>query len=163
MSIIDGPHHSSIYLALNAGQAARARLRVARPPAAAAALLARRPQGAQLVLFVHVDAADPRRAQEDAAPPGGQGLQEEVVVHLGVVHVQVVLGDVVQRQGVGLHGRHGAVLSQLVGGTNYLAIIYIRIFILYSMFLYLYFHLCFSFLYLFFVATSILNCPEDTV
>lgn len=118
MSIIDGPHHSSIYLALNAGQAARARLRVARPRAAAAALLSRCAQGAQLVLLVHVNAADARRPEEGAAPPGGQRLQEEVVVHLGVVHVQVVLGDVVQRQGIGLHRRHSAVLGQLVGVSN---------------------------------------------
>lgn len=121
-SIIDGPHHSSIYLALNAGQAARARLRVACPPAAAAALLTRRAQGAQLVLLVHVNAANPRRPKEGAAPPGGQRLQEEVVVHLSVVHVQVVLRDVVQRQRVGLHGRHSAVLGQLVGGHQLLAI-----------------------------------------
>ena len=108
-----GPHHSSIYLALNAGQAAGAGFWVADARAAAAALLARHAQGAQLVLLLHVDAPDPGGAEESAPLPGGQRLEEEVVVHLHAVHVQVVFGDVVKRQRVGLHGRHGAVLGQL--------------------------------------------------
>lgn len=103
LSIIDGPHHSSIYLALNAGQAAGTRLGVAYPAAATPTLLPRHAQGAQLVLLLHVDASDARGPEKGAASPGGQRLQEEVIVHLCVVHVQVVLGDVVERERVGLH------------------------------------------------------------
>lgn len=112
-SIIVGPHHGSIYLALNAGQAASTGLRVANPPAAASALLPGHTQGAQLMLLLYVNASDPRGPEEGAAPPGGQRLEEEVVVHLRVVHIQVVLRDVVERQAVGLHGGHGAILCQL--------------------------------------------------
>lgn len=118
-TLIYGPHHNSIYLALNAGQAAGTGLRVAYPPAATATFLAGHPQGPQLVLLFHVNASDPWWTQEGAAPPGGQRLKEEVIVYLGVVHVQVVLGDVVERQRVRLDGRHGAVLSQLED-TNFL-------------------------------------------
>lgn len=113
MSIIDGPHHSSIYLALNAGQAASTGLRVADPPAAAPTLLSGHAEGAQLVLLLHVDASDPRGTEKGAAPPGSQRLEEEVIIHLRVVHIQVVFGDVINRQGIRLRGGRGAILSQL--------------------------------------------------
>lgn len=89
-SIIVGPHHSSIYLALNAGQAASTGLWVTCPPAATPTLLSGHAQGTQLVLLLHVNAPDPRGTKECAAPPGGQRLEEEVIIHLCVVHVQVV-------------------------------------------------------------------------
>ena len=103
-SIIDGPHHSSIYLALNAGQAASTGLRVAYPPAAAPTLLSGHAESTQLVFLLYINASDPRGTEKGAAPPGSQRLEEEVIVHLRVVHVQVVFGDVIQRQGIRLHG-----------------------------------------------------------
>ena len=103
-SIIDGPHHSSIYLALNAGQAASTVLWVTYPTASAPTLLSGHAEGAQLVLLLHVDASDPRGTEEGAAPPGSQRLEEEIIVHLCVVHIQVVLRDVIECQGVCLHG-----------------------------------------------------------
>lgn len=112
-SIIDGPHHSSIYLALNAGQAASTRLGVTYPTATAPTLLSGHAEGAQLVLLLHVNASHPGGAEKGPASPGGQRLEEEVIVHLCVVHVQVVLGDVIQGQGVRLHRGHGAILGQL--------------------------------------------------
>lgn len=117
-SIIDGPHHSSIYLALNAGQAASTGLRVACPPATAPTLLSGHAEGTQIVLLLHVEASDPRGAQQGPAPPGSQRLEEEVVVHLGVVHVQVVFGYVVQGQGVRLHRWHCAIFGQLGDRKN---------------------------------------------
>lgn len=103
-SIIDGPHHSSIYLALNAGQAASTGLRVTYTPAATPALLTGHAQGTQLVLLLHVNASDARGAEKGPAPPGSQRLEEEVIVHLRVVHIQVIFGDIIKRQGIRLHG-----------------------------------------------------------
>lgn len=103
-SIIDGPHHSSIYLALNAGQAAGTGLRVTYPPAAAPTLLSGHAEGTQLVLLLHVDASDPRGTEQGAPPPCSQRLEEEVIIHLRVVHIKVIFGDVIQRQGIRLHG-----------------------------------------------------------
>lgn len=63
------------------------------------------------MLLLHIDAADPRGTEERAPPPGGEGLEEEVVIHLRIIHIQVIFWDVVERQSVGLHGGHRAVLG----------------------------------------------------
>ena len=87
-----------MYLALYAGEAARAGLRAAASTALAAALLPGDSDGAQHVPLLAVDAPHARRTQEGAALADAQRLQEEVLVHLRARHVDLLLADVVQRQ-----------------------------------------------------------------
>lgn len=103
------------HLALDPRLAAGAGLGVAVEAAVAAALLPRQADGPQLLLLLGVDAVDAGGSQQRAAPLGGQRLQEEVVVHLHVLHVDVVVRDVLQRQAVGLLRLHRPVLGELRG------------------------------------------------
>lgn len=106
-----GSHET--YLALDPCDAAGAGLRVTEDPAVAAAVLPGHPDGSQLVLLLHVNLLHPGGAKQGPALLGGQRLQEEVFIHLRVVQVDVVVGDVLRRERVGLLRLHGAVLSQL--------------------------------------------------
>ena len=113
MEVLDCSHHYSIYLALDAGQAASAGAGVTAPPAVTAALLPGDTEGSEVLLLLHVDTAYPWRPQQCTAPPGGQRLQEEVIIHLRVVQVHVLLRDIVQRERLGLLRGDRVVLGEL--------------------------------------------------
>lgn len=106
------------HLALDPCDAAGAGLRVAENPTIAAAVFPGHPDGSQLVFLLHVNLLDAGGAQQRPALLGGEWLEEEVVVHLRVVQVDVVVGDVLRRERVGLLRLHRAVLGQLSALEN---------------------------------------------
>lgn len=106
------------YLALDPCDAAGAGLRVAENPAVAAAVFPGHPDGPQLVFLLHVDLLHAGGAQQRPPLLGGERLEEEVVVHLRVVEVNFVVGDVLRRERVGLLRLHRAVLGQLSTSGN---------------------------------------------
>lgn len=90
------------YLALDPCNAAGASLWVAENPAIAAAVFPGHPDGPQLVFLLHVNLLHAGGAQQHPPLLGGEWLEKEVVVHLRVVEVDVVVGDVLRRERVGL-------------------------------------------------------------
>lgn len=104
---------SQQYLALDPSLAAAAVSRVAVQPAVAAALLAREADGPELSFLSRIYARDARGTQEGPAAFGGQRLKEEAVVHLHPVHIQVLVGHVIQGQQVRLGALDRAVPRQL--------------------------------------------------
>lgn len=104
---------SQQYLALNPSLAAAAVSRVAVQPAVAATLLAREADGPELSFLSRIYAGDARGSQQGPAAFGGQRLKEEAVIHLHPVHIQVLVGHVVQGEQLRLSTLHRAVPRQL--------------------------------------------------
>lgn len=112
-SIIAGPHHSSIYLALNAGQAASTGLRITYSLAATPTLLPGHAQGTQFMLLFHINATDTRGTEKSTAPSSSQRLEEKVIVHLCVVHIQVIFRNVIDCECICFQRWHSTILGQL--------------------------------------------------
>lgn len=103
----------STHLALDPCDATGAGLRVTEHSTVAAAVLPGHPDGSQFVFLLHINLLYPWGAQQCPSLFGGQRLQEEVLVHLCVVQIDVVVGDVLGRERVGLFRLHRAIVSQL--------------------------------------------------
>lgn len=103
------------HLALDARQAAATGLRLAEHLAVAAAVLPRETQLVQLALLLFVYLLDAGGLEERVSPLGRVRLQEGAVVHVHAAQVDLVLGDVVQRQLIGLLRLLSTVLRKLGG------------------------------------------------
>ena len=69
--------------------------------------------GSKFLLLFSINAVDPRSPQQGPSPFGGQRLQEEVIIHLHVFHINIFIWNIIQCQAVGLHRLHCPVLGQL--------------------------------------------------
>lgn len=102
-----------VYLALDACQAAGTSLWVTEESAVTAAVLAWDSDSPQLVLLLYVNLLDTRRTKQGPAFLCGQGLKEEVFIHLCVVQVQVILRDIIHCESIGLFWLNRTIFSQL--------------------------------------------------
>ena len=113
-----------IYLALDPRDAAGTGLGFTEDSAVTAAVLPGHPDGPQFMFLLHINLLYPGGTQQGPALLSGERLQEEVLVHLRVVQVDVVVGDVLCRERVGLLRLHRAVLSQLKTRGSHIRVIF---------------------------------------
>lgn len=65
------------------------------------------------MLLFHVNLLDPGRTEQGPSLFSGERLQEEVLIHLRVIQVDVVVGNVLGSESVGLLGLDCSVLGKL--------------------------------------------------
>jgi hypothetical protein len=90
-------------LAFNPSLATGACLWVTVQPTVTTTLFPRQADGSEFLLLFGVNPVDPGSPEQGPPPFGGQGLKEEVVVHLHILHVDVLVRDIIECQAVGLH------------------------------------------------------------
>lgn len=67
----------------------------------------------KFLLLFSINAVDPRSPQQGPSPFGGQRLQEEVIIHLHIFHINIFIGNIIQCQAISLHRLYCPVLCQL--------------------------------------------------